>query len=232
MPATFYVGNRDPNFKMQKTPHFFDEWAVYSENPKLTSSVSHLKYPIDFFNYIINEPMRQKIIEHTNKNLHKYGCNLIDDVEFNAYMGIMLLLGYLKKHLVSLDKIWNVSNPHHLDLAICAMPRDRFKDISSLISFDDPTTRHQRCLESKLFRIEEIFSIFQENIYTGIHPGKCISVDETLYSFRGRCPIRQYIPSKPAKYGIKYWGAVCVESTYISRSFIYTGEYIKDLNLT
>ena len=29
-----------------------------------------------------------------------------------------------------------------------------------------------------------------------------------LVAFRGRCPFRQYIPSKPAKYGLKFWACV------------------------
>ena len=141
-----YIGKGNPNFKMSKTPYFVDEWTAYSEKPMLSPFVSNLKTPLEFFDFIINQSIRQQIIEHTNKNLSKYGCKPMDETEFRAYIGIMLLLGYLKKHYVSIDKIWSVQNPHHLDLPICAMPRDRFKDISSLICFDDPSTRLVRSL--------------------------------------------------------------------------------------
>jgi len=34
------------------------------------------------------------------------------------------------------------------------------------------------------------------------------TIDETLVVFRGRCPFKMYIPSKPANYGIKVFSLV------------------------
>nr|XP_023697146.1 piggyBac transposable element-derived protein 4-like [Paramormyrops kingsleyae] len=42
--------------------------------------------------------------------------------------------------------------------------------------------------------------------------------------FRGRCPFRQYIPSKPAKYGIKIWAACDAASSYAWNLQVYTGK--------
>ena len=39
-----------------------------------------------------------------------------------------------------------------------------------------------------------------------------MTVDKQLVCFRGRCPFRQHIPSKPGKYGIKVW-AICEANT-------------------
>lgn len=36
-------------------------------------------------------------------------------------------------------------------------------------------------------------------------PGCNLTIDEQLKAFRGRSRFRQYMPSKPAKYGIKFW---------------------------
>ncbi|CAB1350802.1 unnamed protein product [Coregonus sp. 'balchen'] len=40
----------------------------------------------------------------------------------------------------------------------------------------------------------------------------------------GRCPFRQYIPSKPAKYGIKTWVACDSKSSYAWKMQVYTGK--------
>jgi hypothetical protein len=32
-----------------------------------------------------------------------------------------------------------------------------------------------------------------------------MTVDEQIVAFRGKCPMRQYMKSKPAKYGINFW---------------------------
>jgi hypothetical protein len=38
-----------------------------------------------------------------------------------------------------------------------------------------------------------------------IIPSYYLCIDETLYGLRGACNFRQFIPSKPARYGIKFW---------------------------
>jgi hypothetical protein len=41
---------------------------------------------------------------------------------------------------------------------------------------------------------------------------------------KGRCPYRQYIPSKPAKHGIKSWVAWDAKSSYAWKMQVYTGK--------
>ena len=50
-----------------------------------------------------------------------------------------------------------------------------------------------------------------------------MTIDEQLVTFRGRCPFRQYIPSKP---GIKIW-AICDSATsYAWKMEVYTGREV------
>uniref|UniRef100_A0AAZ1Y4A3 PiggyBac transposable element-derived protein domain-containing protein n=1 Tax=Oreochromis aureus TaxID=47969 RepID=A0AAZ1Y4A3_OREAU len=51
-----------------------------------------------------------------------------------------------------------------------------------------------------------------------------ICVDEQLVPFRGRCNFKQYIPTKPAKYGLKIWAVCDVETSYAWRLQVYTGK--------
>ncbi|XP_067094206.1 piggyBac transposable element-derived protein 4-like [Osmerus mordax] len=55
-------------------------------------------------------------------------------------------------------------------------------------------------------------------------PGPEVTVDEQLVAFRRRCPFRQYMPSKPAKYGIKSWVAYDAKSSYAWKMQVYTGK--------
>ncbi|KAJ8953375.1 hypothetical protein NQ318_023492 [Aromia moschata] len=50
------------------------------------------------------------------------------------------------------------------------------------------------------------------------------TIDEMLHPFRGRCSFVQYIPSKPAKYGIKMFALCDAESFYTSNIEIYCGK--------
>ncbi|KAM3924560.1 piggyBac transposable element-derived protein 4-like [Leptodactylus fuscus] len=54
--------------------------------------------------------------------------------------------------------------------------------------------------------------------------GENVTVDKQLVAFRGRCPFRQYIPSKPAKYGIKIWTLCDSKSSYALNVQVYTGK--------
>ena len=47
--------------------------------------------------------------------------------------------------------------------------------------------------------------------------------DEMLTPFRGKCPFRQYIPSKPARYGIKIWWLCDSQTFYPYDGKVYCG---------
>ena len=53
------------------------------------------------------------------------------------------------------------------------------------------------------------------------YPDLC--VDQQLVAFRGRCGFRQYIPSKPAKYGIKIWWGCDSQTCYPLNGEVYLG---------
>ena len=50
-----------------------------------------------------------------------------------------------------------------------------------------------------------------------------VTVDEQLVTYRGRCPFKQYIASKPGKYGIKFWMLSDSKTSYVSRLQVYIG---------
>ena len=58
------------------------------------------------------------------------------------------------------------------------------------------------------------------------NPGVDVCVDEQLVAFKGRCGFRQYMPNKPAKYGIntiQIWVTCDVATSYAWWMQIYTG---------
>ena len=55
------------------------------------------------------------------------------------------------------------------------------------------------------------------------NPGPDITVDEQLVPFRGRVQFKQYIPSKPAKYGIKIWWCCDASTSYPLNADVYLG---------
>ena len=51
-----------------------------------------------------------------------------------------------------------------------------------------------------------------------------MTVEEQLVCFRGRCPFKQYVPSKPDKYGIKIWTICDYSCSYTWEMQLYIGK--------
>jgi hypothetical protein len=54
-------------------------------------------------------------------------------------------------------------------------------------------------------------------------PGGSFTVDEQLIPSRGCCIFRQYIPSKPGKYGLKLFWCCDSDTAYLLNAEIYLG---------
>jgi hypothetical protein len=82
-----------------------------------------------------------------------------------------------------------------------AMARNRFAHILQFIRFDDKSTRVQQKANDKLAAIREVWGQFVENCKKLFEPFEDMTVDEQLVTFRGKCPMRQYMKSKPQNMG-------------------------------
>ena len=65
--------------------------------------------------------------------------------------------------------------------------------------------------------------MFQAQLPKFYIPGTDLCVDEQLVPFRGRVGFRQYIPSKPAKYGMKIWWCCDADTSYPLKGDVYLG---------
>ena len=54
-------------------------------------------------------------------------------------------------------------------------------------------------------------------------PSKHVTVDEAMIKFQGRSSLKQYMPMKPIKRGIKVWVLGDSTNGYFSRFDVYTG---------
>ena len=92
-----------------------------------------------------------------------------------------------------------------------------------VIRFDDKETRSARRDKDRLAPIREIFDLWVETLSKCFRPYENLTVDEQLVAFQGRCSFRQFMKSKPAKYGLKLW-VLCDSSTsYVLNIQAYTG---------
>ncbi|CAJ0940183.1 unnamed protein product, partial [Ranitomeya imitator] len=123
----------------------------------------------------------------------------------------------------SLEELWG-KDGDGVEKFSLVMSINRFKILICCLRFDDRTTRTERRTHDRLAPIRDIFQRFVVNCKQSYYPGENLTIDEMLPGFRGRCAFRQYIPSKPNKYGIKIYALVDASKTYTYNLEVYAGK--------
>jgi len=102
---------------------------------------------------------------------------------------------------------------------------NRFKLLLRFCRFDNKITREQRRTTDKLAAFRDVWTMFVAQLRKFYIPGTDLTVVEQLVQFRGRCPFKQYIPSKPAKCGVKVVWWYCDGATsYPLNAEVYLGK--------
>ncbi|XP_067288817.1 piggyBac transposable element-derived protein 4-like [Pseudorasbora parva] len=146
----------------------------------------------------------------------------LDWTDIQAYFGLLILAGVYRSHHEALCSLWNGVSGRAI---FCAtMPLNTFRIMSRVVCFYRKVTGSVRQKKDKLAPVRDIWEKWVERLPLLYNPGPNATVDECLVPFRGRCPFKQYMPSKPSKYGIKIWAACDSRSSYAWNMLIYTGK--------
>lgn len=141
--------------------------------------------------------------------------------EMYAFIGVLIMTGANRSNAECAPDLWSVEN---CPLYRASMGINRFQAILRFIRFDDDNTRAQRLVTDKAAPISELWTMMNYNFEQSYKPSEYLTVDEQLFPYRGRTRFTQYIPSKPAKYGIKVWWVCDAKNAYPLHGQIYTGQ--------
>lgn len=195
----------------------------------------HAMSRAEIFNMFFDSAMNEEILQYTNRKGRQLAIewnenNLeseqqhwmaVDEIELKAFYGILLLIGVNRQGMGNLKDCWHEDA---LPLYRAAMSRSRFRDIFRAIRFDNQYTRAKRLATDKTAAISDIWSILNKNLQNNYVPHDCLTVDEQLFGYFGRTRFSQYIPSKPAKKGIKVFFITDAKTFYPLQGIIYTGK--------
>lgn len=90
--------------------------------------------------------------------------------------------------------------------------------------FDDISLRNKRKSIDKLAAVRYLIDTFNANCKKHYSLSERVTIDEMLDAFRGRCGFRKYIPSNPAKYGIKIFALTDAKMFYTNNVEVYCGK--------
>lgn len=230
----FYGKNRA--IKWQKTPVVSKFAKTPSKNiikilPRPSQCAMNITNECDAFQKFFTNKMIDEIVLNTNNFIRSQQPNysrerdakLITNNELLALFGLLFLSGVKKANHTNFQELW-MADGTGLDIFAACMSYNRFLFILSKIRFDDKETRVERQKSDKLAAVRKIFTEFVYNCKRNYCHSEFLTIDEMLVPFRGRCSFIQYIPSKPAKYGLKLFALCDAKMYYTSNIEIYCGQ--------
>jgi hypothetical protein len=99
------------------------------------------------------------------------------------------------------------------------MSRNRFELLLKVWHFSD----NEKCRPGDPgYKLECLIQLLVKKFQEVYNPGHVFCVDETIVPFRGRFIMRQYMPQKTHKYGIKL--LLCADNGYTWNIKLYCGK--------
>ena len=204
---------------------------IVTHLPGVKSVAKHATTPIEAWETFFTEEMLQLIVEYTNLEIQRIrgnysrerNANLTNIVELKALIGLLFLAGLLRSSHVNTANLW-ATDGTGTEIFPCVLSEQRFKFLLRCLRFDNKSDRKERKKTDRLAPIREIFEMFVKNCRNNYSISEYFTIDESLVPFRGRCPFRQFMRNKPAKYGIKVFCVVDSRMFYTSQMEIYAGK--------
>ena len=171
--------------------------------------------PLELIQRFLPPALMEEFAQHTNAAA-PHGWRPTTAAELYAFLGAHLFMGI--DRLPRTELYWSATFGHPLITSLFS--RDRFKQLLRffrVVAPDEAAAErnplpHVRALAAKL------------NASFAAHaaPSQRLTLDEAMVAYKGRSPIKQYIPSKPHKWGYKIY---CLASDdYLLHFEVYAGK--------
>ena len=146
--------------------------------------------------------------------------------ELKAYFGFSILMSI--NSLPGLKDYWKRDPIFNYAPIAERISRDRFLEISRYLHFVDNETLARRDSPSydRLGKVRPLVNHFSDKFKEVYSPHKEVAVDEAMIKFTGRSSVKQYMPMKPIKRGIKVWVLADSHNGYFCDFQVYTGKTI------
>lgn len=214
---------------MPDVPHFIGEEVINVPDDLRETPKGYLELFID-------DEFLDLITTETNRYADQYMASVNDlpeysrarkwiptnRIEMKLFLALHMLMGI--NHLPDMKLYWSSREAVRTPIFSEFMSRDRFFLLLKFLHFNDNLMQPGRNNPAydRLFKLRKVVDMLQERFIHMFTPGANINIDEALYLWKGRLMFKQYIPNKPAKYGIKLY-KLCDERGYTWNFLVCTG---------
>ena len=187
--------------------------------------------PLEIFELFFSSDLLDLIVEESNRYAReamgdeKYTTwQKVTTDDIQALLGFSILMGIVQ--LPSLDDYWNKDPLLHYTPIADRISRDRFRELSRYLHFADNATLVARGSPGydRLGKVRPIINHFSAKFAEIYNPDKNVAVDEAMIKFQGRSSLKQFMPQKPIKRGIKVWVLGDSSNGYFTKFEVYTGK--------
>eukprot|EP00731_Ephydatia_muelleri_P003517 Em0001g3517a len=160
----------------------------------------------------MQEELQQQIVQATNdyakatmkENKYEQWTKVTCE-EMRAYFGFHILMSI--NRLPSIDDYWSTNPNLRYGPIANRISRDRFRDIQKYLHFVDNDTLVPRGQSryDRLGKVQPVIDYVTAKCKELYKPHREVAVDEAMIKFQGRSSLKQCMPQKPIKRGIKVW---------------------------
>lgn len=213
-PALFWSSNLKP-------------FAIKGFTSPVGPTVEIPESALQAFQLFFSSDLLQTIVEESNryaKQVAETGLYKVSGemtmADLQAYLGLMAI-----NHLPSVEDYWRRDPLLHYAPIADRIPRDRFRELSRFLHFVDSETLLPPGSPGydRLGKIRPLIRHLSGKFAERYHPHREVAVDEAMIKFQGRSALKQYMPMKPTKRGIKVWVLGDSHNGYFSRFEVYIG---------
>ena len=185
---------------------------------------------IDYFAFFFDDVMWERLVEETNRYAEQQRAanppsaaaprwDPVTVTVVKAFVGLTLAMGILR--LPHRHDYWRKVKWLFATQFSQVMSRDRFDLIWRYFHLQDNTV--QPAETDALWKLRWYIDHLVNNFKDTYIPDEHVTIDESMVKFKGRLAFRQYLPSKPTKWGVKVW-SLCESNTgYTWNLQVYTG---------
>lgn len=153
----------------------------------------NLQTPFQFFSYFFTEEF----------------LSTIDDL----YIFLAVTMLFTRNKRITIEEHWSTDPLLHSTVFSNTMFRNRYCSILAMLSFCEAPAGTSSV--PRLHKIKMMIDHARETFKTTFIPGKKMCIDESIVPFKGRLIIKQYLPKKRNRFGIKLFVLCDVETGYI-----------------
>lgn len=212
-----------PNHRVRAHPG-----NIMRGRPGPKGAARNISTPKDALALFLPDSLLTKILGHTNEEGERLAAAKnrthipVTLEELRAFIGLLLLRGCEGDRRCDVNDLFY--GPFSRPFYRATMTEHRFVHIKRILRFDNREDREERRKKDKFAAIREVFSDFNCLLREHYTPSDCVTVDETLRAYRGRCGFVIYMPNKPDKYGLLFRDVADARSRYVLNMLPYAGK--------